>query len=65
VSSESSSVGFGGLLDNNVGDVEVLKGDVLGLGVGLGVLEETEDDSNRLCGPSSLGGGEATSNEPS
>ena len=53
VRSERSSVGLGGLLDDNVLDDQVLNSDVLGLGVGLGVLEQSEDESDRLLGPSS------------
>ena len=53
VRSERSSVGLGSLLNDNVLDDQVLNSDVLGLGVGLGVLEQSEDESDRLLGPSS------------
>lgn len=43
----------GSLLHTDVLDDQVLNGDVLGLSVGLSVLEESEDESNRLLGPSS------------
>ena len=44
---------YGSLLHTDVLDDQVLNGDVLGLSVGLSVLEESEDESNRLLGPSS------------
>lgn len=45
-----------GLLHNNVLDGQLLLLQVLGLSVGLGVLDQVEDESNRLLGPTSLGG---------
>lgn len=52
VSSESSSVGLGGLLDDDVLDDELLGRELLGLSVGLGVLEQSKDESNGLLRPS-------------
>jgi hypothetical protein len=64
---------YGSLLHNNVLDQQLVLLQVLGLSVGLGVLEEVEDESNRLLGPSTLGGAKLlglggttdTSSEPS
>lgn len=44
--------GLGGLLNDNVLDDQLLDVEVLGIGVGLGVLEETENELDRLLGPS-------------
>lgn len=44
--------GLGGLLNNNVLDDQLLDIEVLSVGVGLGVLEETEDELDGLLGPS-------------
>lgn len=52
VSSVSPPPGLGGLVDDNVSDNELLNGKVLGVGVGLGVLQQSGDESNRLLGPS-------------
>lgn len=52
VSSVRPSPGLWSLVDNNVLDEQVLNGKVLGIGVGLGVLQQTEDELNRLGGPS-------------
>lgn len=46
----------GSLLNTDVLDDKVLNGDVLGLGVGLSVLEQVEDELDRLNGPSSWRG---------
>ncbi len=54
VSTVSPSPSLGGLLDDNVLDQKVLDRKVLGIGVGLGVFEETKNDSDRLDGPSTL-----------
>lgn len=43
---------YGGLLNTDVLDDEVLNGNVLGLGVGLGVLEQVQDELDGLDGPS-------------
>lgn len=51
VGAVSAAAGLGGLLDDNVLDEQVLGREVLGVGVGLGVLEETENKLNRLDGP--------------
>lgn len=56
VGTVSATTGLGGLLDDNVLDEQVLRGKVLGVGVGLGVLEETENELDRLDGPATLGG---------
>jgi hypothetical protein len=52
VGSVSPPPGLGGLVDNNVSDNKLLDGEVLGVGVGLGVLDQSADESNRLLGPS-------------
>jgi hypothetical protein len=52
VGSVRPSPGLWGLVDDNVLDEQVLNGKVLGIGVGLGVLQQTEDELNRLGGPS-------------
>jgi len=43
----------GSLLHNNVLDNQLVLLQVLGLGVRLGVLQQVEDESNRLLGPTS------------
>jgi hypothetical protein len=43
----------GSLLNTDVLDDQVLDGNVLSLGVGLGVLEQVQDELDRLDGPSS------------
>jgi len=53
VSSVSPPPGLWGLVDDNVSDDELLNGEVLGVGVGLGVLQQSGDESDRLLGPSS------------
>ena len=45
-----SSSTLGGSVDLNVLDGEVFK--VLGVGVGLQIVDQTEDDSDRFFGPS-------------
>jgi hypothetical protein len=52
VGSVSSSPGLRCLVDNNVFDDQLLDGEVLGVGVGLGVLEQSKHESDRLDGPS-------------
>jgi hypothetical protein len=52
VSTVSPPPGLWGLVDDNVLDDELINGEVLGIGVGLGVLQEGEDEFNRLLGPS-------------
>lgn len=52
VSSVSSSSGLGGLVDDNVLDDQLLNREVLGVGVGLGVFEQSKHELNRLDGPS-------------
>ena len=46
---------LGGLVDLDVLDDQVAGIETLGIGVGLGVLEETEQVLSGLDGPSSLG----------
>jgi hypothetical protein len=53
VSSVSPPPGLWGLVDDNVSDDELINGEVLGVGVGLGVLQQSGDESDRLLGPSS------------
>lgn len=55
VGSVSSSSLLGGLVDLDVRDDKSLLVKTLGLGVGLGVLEEVLDELDGLNGPSSLG----------
>ena len=45
---------LGGLVDLNVLDNQVAGVETLGVGVGLGVLEETEEELGRLDGPAGL-----------
>jgi hypothetical protein len=52
VSSVSPPPGFWGLVDNNVFDDQLVKGKVLGIGVGLGILQQSEDEFDRLLRPS-------------
>jgi len=46
---------LGGLVDLDVLDNQVASVETLGVGVGLGVLEETEDELGALDGPAGLG----------
>lgn len=46
---------LGGLVDLDVLDNQVAGVETLGIGVGLGVLEETKEDLSRLNGPAGLG----------
>lgn len=55
VGTVSPPPGLGSLLNDNVLDDQLLDIKVLSLSVGLGVLEETEDELDRLLGPSTLG----------
>lgn len=55
VGTVSSSPLLGGLVDLDVLDNQVAGVETLGVGVGLGVLKETEQELGRLYGPSSLG----------
>lgn len=52
VGSVSPPPGLWRLVHNNVFDDELINGQVLGIGVGLGVLQQGEDEFNRLLGPS-------------
>jgi hypothetical protein len=52
VGSVSPSPGLGGLVNNNVLDNQLLNSEVLSVGVGLGVLKETEEELNGFDGPS-------------
>ena len=53
VGTVSPPPGLWGLVDNNVLDDQVLNSQVFRVGVGLGVFQEPEDESHRLCWPSS------------
>lgn len=53
MSSVSPPPGLWGLVDDNVSDDELIDSEVLGVGVGLGVLQQSGDESDRLLGPSS------------
>lgn len=55
VSTVGSSSLLGGLVDLDVLDDQVAGVETLGISVGLGVLEETEEELGRLDGPSCLG----------
>ena len=55
VSSVSPPPGLWGLVDDNVSDNELINSEVLGVGVGLGVLQQAGDESDRLLGPSTFG----------
>ena len=46
---------YGGLLDNNVLDDNILQFDALRISVRLGVLQETEDELDGLLGPATFG----------
>lgn len=46
---------LGGLVNLDVLDNEVASVETLGIGVGLGVLEETEEELGRLDGPAGTG----------
>lgn len=46
---------LGGLVDLDVLDNEVASVEALGVGVGLSVLQETEEKLGRLGGPAGLG----------
>lgn len=50
-----ASAALHGALDGDVGDDEVLDVEVLGNGVGLNVLQQTEEGLNRLDGPATGG----------
>lgn len=52
VSSVGPPPGLWGLVNDNVSDNELVNGEVLGVGVGLGVLQQVGDESDRLLGPS-------------
>jgi hypothetical protein len=52
VGSVSPPPGLRGLVDDNVLDDQLLDGELLGVRVRLGVLEETEEEVDRLDGPS-------------
>lgn len=51
----SAAALLGGLVDLDVLDNEVGGVEALGVGVGLGVLEETDEDLSGLDGPAGLG----------
>jgi hypothetical protein len=51
VSAVSPPPGLGGLVHDDVLDDELIDGEVLGVGVGLGVLQQTEEELDRLDGP--------------
>lgn len=51
VSAVRASAGLGRLVDDDGADDEVVGGQVIGFGVGLGVLEERDEDLGRLDGP--------------
>lgn len=55
VGAVSASPLLGGLVDLDVLDDQVGGIETLGVGVGLGVLEETEQELSRLDGPAGLG----------
>jgi hypothetical protein len=55
VGTVSSSPLLGGLVDLDVGDLEVGGVETLGVGVGLSVAEETEKELGRLLGPAGAG----------
>ncbi|KAK5627298.1 hypothetical protein RRF57_003013 [Xylaria bambusicola] len=50
-----------GLVDLNVLDDEIASVEALGIGIGLGVLEETEQELGRLNGPAGAGNTELLS----
>lgn len=54
--------GLRGLVDADVSDLKVLSGEAFGLGVGLGVLEQAQNELYRLDGPSTC---ETRSDSPS
>ena len=54
VRAEGPPAGLGRLVDDNVLDDQLLGGEVLGVGVGLGVLEQAGDVVHRLGGPATL-----------
>ena len=56
VSTVCASTGFGGLVDVDTGDDQVLGLELVGNGVGLGVLEELNHVFGRLKRPSTLSG---------
>jgi len=60
-SPQTAFVTYGGLLDLDVADDKVLGGELVGDGVSLSVLEEAEEELDRLYGPSTLGGLEGLS----
>lgn len=55
MSTVGASATLGGLVDLNVLDDEVAGVKTLGVGVGLGVLQQSEQLLSRLDGPASLG----------
>jgi hypothetical protein len=55
VGTVGASATLGGLVDLDVLDNEVAGVETLGVGVGLGVLEEAEQLLSRLDGPAGLG----------
>jgi len=55
VGSVSPPPGLRGLVDDNVLDDQLLDGELLGVRVRLGVLKETEEEVDRLDGPSTWG----------
>lgn len=54
----SSAATEGGLVDLDVGNDKVLDVEALGVGVGLGVLEELSNELNGLNGPAGVSGAE-------
>lgn len=54
VSSVCAAAGLGCLLDDNVADDKLLSVQSLGLSVSLGVLQQSEQELDRLDGPSTL-----------
>lgn len=52
VSAVGAAVGLRGLVDDDRLDNQVVGGELVGLGVGLGVLEQGDEDLGRLDGPS-------------
>lgn len=52
VGTVSTTAGLGGLVDVDVADDKVLSLQTLALSVGLGVLQQAQDELDRLDGPS-------------
>lgn len=65
VSTVRAAARLGSLLDDNVADDELLGVKALGLGVGLGVLEQSKEELDRLDGPSTCEGVGCTDSERS